>query len=100
MDVVQTIISCALHQKRVIDDTLTLSKLDHNLIITPIRSQPVVVVKEVINMFKVECRKEDIALSFHEDRSLGDLGADWVMFDPSRLHQVGWPCIVLSLLLC
>lgn len=101
MDVIQTIISCALHQKRVIDDTLTLSKLDSNLIvITPIKSQPVVVVKEVINMFKVECRKEDIALRFHEDRSLGDLGADWVMIDPSRLHQVSWPCIVLYLWLC
>lgn len=95
MDAVQTIISCALHQKRVIDDTLTLSKLDSNLmIITPVRSQAVIVVKQVMNMFKVECSKEDIALNFHEDHSLRDLHADWAMFDPSRLHQVCCPSLI------
>jgi hypothetical protein len=36
IDALQTIVSCSLHQKRVIDDVLTLSKLDSNLIrITP-----------------------------------------------------------------
>jgi hypothetical protein len=37
IDALQTIVSCSLHQKRVIDDVLTLSKLDSNLIlITPV----------------------------------------------------------------
>jgi signal transduction histidine kinase len=36
IDALQTIVSCSLHQKRVIDDVLTLSKLDSDLIlITP-----------------------------------------------------------------
>jgi signal transduction histidine kinase len=36
IEALEIIVSCSLHQKRVIDDVLTLSKLDSNLIlITP-----------------------------------------------------------------
>jgi signal transduction histidine kinase len=93
MDAVETIIACSLHQKRVIDDVLTLSKLDSNLIlITPVRVQPVVVVKQAIKMFEVECVRDQISLGFCEDPSLRGLGAEWAMFDPSRLHQVSSLC--------
>jgi signal transduction histidine kinase len=88
-DALQTIISCSLHQKRVIDDILTLSKLDsYFILITPIRVQPAVVGAEAIKMFEVECSKENIELSFYEDPSISNTGADWVMMDPSRLLQV------------
>jgi signal transduction histidine kinase len=37
IEALEIIVSCSLHQKRVIDDVLTLSKLDSNLIlITPV----------------------------------------------------------------
>jgi signal transduction histidine kinase len=89
LDAQQTIVSCSLHQKRVTDDILTLSKLDSNLIlITPIRVQPVAVVAEAVKMFEVESSKEGIDLSFFEDPSLSITGASWVMMDPSRLLQV------------
>lgn len=89
LDALQTIISCSLHQKRVVDDILTLSKLDSALIlITPIRMRPSLVVEEAVKMFELECSKENIELSFIEDSSLASLGADWVMLDPSRLLQV------------
>jgi signal transduction histidine kinase len=89
LDAQQTIVSCSLHQKRVIDDILTLSKLDSNLIlITPIRVQPVAVVAEAVKMFEVESSKDGIELSFVEDPSLLITGATWVMMDPSRLLQV------------
>ncbi|CAN9475438.1 unnamed protein product [Alternaria alternata] len=50
------IVSCSMHQKRVIDDVLTLSKfLILNLIlITPMRVQPAVVVSDAVRMFEVE----------------------------------------------
>lgn len=87
IDSLQTIVSCSLHQKRVIDDVLTLSKLDSNLLlITPMRVQPAVVVSEAIKMFDVECSQMQINLEFKEDDSLR--GFEWVMLDPSRLHQV------------
>ncbi|KAF1925275.1 putative histidine kinase HHK8p [Didymella exigua CBS 183.55] len=87
IDSLQTIVSCSLHQKRVIDDVLTLSKLDSNLIlITPVRVQSTVVVSEALKMFDVECSQMDIKLEFRKDPTFE--GHDWVMLDPSRLLQV------------
>lgn len=87
IDSLQTIVSCSLHQKRVIDDVLTLSKLDSNLIlITPVRVQSSVVVSEALKMFDVECSQMDIQLEFQKDTSFE--GYEWVMLDPSRLLQV------------
>lgn len=87
IDSLHTIVSCSLHQKRVIDDVLTLSKLDSNLIlITPVRVQSAVVVSEALKMFDVECSQMDIKLEFCRDPTFE--GYDWVMLDPSRLLQV------------
>ena len=87
IDSLQTVVSCSLHQKRVIDDVLTLSKLDSDLIlITPVRVQSAVVVSEALKMFDVECSQMDIKLEFRRDPT--SEGYDWVMLDPSRLLQV------------
>jgi len=81
------IVSCSMHQKRVIDDVLTLSKLDSNLIlITPMRVQPAVVVSDAVRMFDVECNQAGIKLAFLIDETFN--GMDWTMLDPSRLLQV------------
>ncbi|KAF1913435.1 hypothetical protein BDU57DRAFT_356309 [Ampelomyces quisqualis] len=83
----QTIVTCSLHQKRVIDDVLTLSKLDSELIlITPVKVQPTCVILKAMKMFDVECRQMDMKLEFREDKSVKEI--DWVMLDPSRLLQV------------
>jgi signal transduction histidine kinase len=87
IDSLQTIITCSLHQKRVVDDVLTLSKLDSELIvITPVRVQPTVVILEALKMFDVECQQMDIKLEFQEDPSARDFA--WGMLDPSRMLQV------------
>lgn len=87
IDSLSTILTCSAHQKRVIDDVLTLSKLDSELIlITPVRVQISVVILEALKMFEVECRQLDIKLDFKEDISAKEF--DWVMLDPSRLLQV------------
>jgi CheY-like chemotaxis protein len=76
-----------MHQKRVIDDVLTLSKLDSNLIlITPMRVQPAVVVSDAVRMFEVECNQSGIDLTFRVDETFS--GMEWTMLDPSRLLQV------------
>ncbi|EUC36135.1 hypothetical protein COCCADRAFT_34420 [Bipolaris zeicola 26-R-13] len=81
------IVSCSMHQKRVIDDVLTLSKLDSDLIlITPMRVQPAIVVSDAVKMFEVECSQSDIKLTFHVDETFK--GIEWAMLDPSRLLQV------------
>jgi hypothetical protein len=87
IDALQTIVSCSTHATRIIDDVLTLSKLDSNLIlITPIRVQPTAVVHEAIRMFMIECQQTGIQLEFIKDESIKDF--EWVMLDPSRLLQV------------
>jgi signal transduction histidine kinase len=87
LDSLQTIVQCSLHQRRVIDDVLTLSKLDSNLIlITAVRVQAAVVVSEALKMFEVECNQTDIKLEFRKDPTFE--GHDFVILDPSRLLQV------------
>lgn len=88
-DSAQTIILCAQHQKRIVDDVLTLSKLDSAmLLVTPVDVQPIAVMQRALKMFENELRTADIALRFRVDKSMEDLKIDWVRLDPSRLLQV------------
>ena len=89
IDAAQTIALCAQHQKRIVDDILTLSKLDSALlIVTPVAVQPVAVVQRALKMFEGELETNDIAMEFRMEKSYLDLGIDWVKLDPSRLLQV------------
>jgi PAS domain S-box-containing protein len=89
IDAAQTIALCAQHQKRIVDDILTLSKLDSALlIVTPVAVQPVAVVQRALKMFEGELETNDIAMEFRMETSYLDLGIDWVKLDPSRLLQV------------
>jgi len=88
-DAAQTVVLCAQHQKRIIDDILTLSKLDSDLLlITPIEVQPISVVQSALKMFDSEVQKSDMELRFRVDPSYQSLAVDWVRLDPSRLLQV------------
>jgi signal transduction histidine kinase len=89
MDAVETIILCAQHQKRIIDDVLTLSKLDSNmLLITPVEFQPLHTTKDVLKMFEGEAKKHDISMNLRVDKSYWSLNVNWARLDPSRLTQV------------
>ncbi|KAF1953321.1 hypothetical protein CC80DRAFT_494610 [Byssothecium circinans] len=80
---------CVNHQKSIVDDILTVSKLDSNLLcITPVPVQPVAVVQRAINMFKPEVQAKDIDFHYCPDPSLQKLDVDWVNLDPSRLLQI------------
>ncbi|KAH7379750.1 putative histidine kinase M3YPp [Cadophora sp. MPI-SDFR-AT-0126] len=88
-DATETIVLCAQHQKRIIDDVLTLSKLDSDLlVITPIDVQLVSTIQASLKMFDVEIQNSDIDLRFQVDKSYAELAVDWVKLDPSRLSQV------------
>ncbi|KAG5933877.1 hypothetical protein E4U53_000842 [Claviceps sorghi] len=89
LDAINTISLCAGHQKRIVDDILTLSKLDSRLIsVTPVDVQPLVVVEQVVKMFQPEIRAHDINLKVKVDASYREFDIDWVTLDPSRLRQV------------
>ncbi|KAK2600813.1 hypothetical protein N8I77_010320 [Diaporthe amygdali] len=85
----ETIIACAQHQKRIVDDILTMSKLDSKLLaVTPITVDPLQIAKESLKMFEVEARRVDIDLRMKVDKSYEDLRLEFLDLDPSRLKQV------------
>jgi CheY-like chemotaxis protein len=72
-----------------VDDILTISKLDSNLLlITPIPTQPLAVVKRAVKMFDAELQAKDIKVVFNEHSSVQALYLDWATLDPSRVLQI------------
>lgn len=89
IDAAQTIALCAQHQKRIVDDVLTLSKLDSAmLMVTPVDAQPLQVVQRALKMFEGEVQTAGINMEFILDDSFRKLNIDWVKIDPSRVLQV------------
>ncbi|KAF2858076.1 hypothetical protein K470DRAFT_260147 [Piedraia hortae CBS 480.64] len=89
LDAAQIINLCAQHQKRIVDDILTLSKLDSRLLlVTPVDTQPLMVVQRALKMHESEIQAADIQMKLVVDKSYQDLGLDWVRLDPSRMLQV------------
>jgi len=83
------IIYCAMHQKRIIDDILTLSRLDSNLLhISPEPAQPLQLVRGALKMFEAELKRAGTTLEFIEGESLECLKLCWTLLDPSRVLQV------------
>jgi signal transduction histidine kinase len=89
LDAIDTIQTCATHQKRIVDDILTLSKLDSKLlVISPITLQPAAFLQDAYKMFKDEANKAHVDLQVRCDASIADLNVDWALLDPSRVLQV------------
>ncbi|KAF2769491.1 hypothetical protein EJ03DRAFT_272170 [Teratosphaeria nubilosa] len=85
---VNTIMTCAIHQKRIMDDILTLSKLDSKLLtISPAPIQQDSILKDVQKMFEKDAQKMGVDLHVVKDSSNID-GLDWVLLDAGRLMQV------------
>ncbi|KAF1831606.1 hypothetical protein BDW02DRAFT_600665 [Decorospora gaudefroyi] len=86
IDAAQTIALCAQHQKRIVDDVLTLSKLDSAmLMVTPVDAQPLQVVQRALKMFEGEVQTAGIQMEFVLTDSFNQLNVDWVRIDPSRV---------------
>lgn len=89
VEAADTIIYCAMHQKRIVDDILTLSRLDSNLlIISPEAEQPVQLVRNATKMFEAELKRTDMALEIREEESIRELNVEWTLLDPSRVLQI------------
>lgn len=85
----ETILTCAQHQKRIVDDILTMSKLDSKLLaVTPCTVNPVLIVTDALKMFDVEARRTDIHLTKYIDQSYKNLDHEYLDLDPSRVKQV------------
>jgi signal transduction histidine kinase/CheY-like chemotaxis protein len=89
LEAAQTISLCVAHQKSIVDDILTVSKLDSNLlVITPIATQPLDVVRRAIKMFDPELQAKQVEVKYEVHASFADLGVEYTMLDPSRILQI------------
>ncbi|KAG4420373.1 hypothetical protein IFR04_006485 [Cadophora malorum] len=89
LDAAQTIVLCAQHQKRIIDDVLTLSKLNSALLqVTPVSVQVEDTVRRTLKMFESELLADNIDIAFAVEPSYNTAGIDFVFCDPVRLNQI------------
>jgi CheY-like chemotaxis protein/anti-sigma regulatory factor (Ser/Thr protein kinase) len=85
LESVGIIISCCAHQRRIVDDILTLSKLDSKLLeIAPSLTKLDSMLFELEKMFEADAQKFDVSLRLNKD--LGKV--EWAMLDTGRLTQV------------
>jgi CheY-like chemotaxis protein len=88
-EALETIDLCILHQKAILDDVLSFSKLESSMLeITPQACQPEQQLRSTLKMFHAEFRKHHIDYEFRVDPLYRELGVDWVMADLARIGQV------------
>ncbi|KAJ5135315.1 uncharacterized protein N7515_004593 [Penicillium bovifimosum] len=85
----RTISLCIAHQKRIVDDVLTFSKLDASMLtLSPRRAEPKRHLAKSLSIFRPELRKQDIEFEYKLDNSYAENGIEWVMADLDRVSQV------------
>ena len=107
MESARTILLCVNHQTRIIEDILTVSKLDATLLtVTPTEVQIHDLIAKTLSIFDDEVKRKDIALHFEVcgvslacllitnccprkiKESYVQNKTNWVFADPSRVTQV------------
>lgn len=85
-----TILACAAHQKRIIDDVLVLSRLDSQMLsITPTTASPSVVIENTMKIFEGVAAQKGIKLASGRVNDALDLRrVNHVYVDTTRLMQV------------
>jgi signal transduction histidine kinase/CheY-like chemotaxis protein len=89
LDAAQTIAQCCAHMRHIVDDILTISKLDSGLLdMTPVVAQPENVARHAVRMFDAEAKAAGIDISLVVDQSYRDMEIDWTSLDPTRVLQI------------
>lgn len=89
LDAGNTTMYCVQHQKQIVDDVLTLSKLDSDLlVVSPVPVQPMSLMQSLSKIFEPEMRSSDIGLCVVEDESLARHEMSWLLLDPNRFLQI------------
>ena len=89
LESIDIIVSCARHQKRIIDDVLTFSKLDSGMLKTcPVPMLPTEVVDQALKMFQNELHRSNVELEYKVGMSYTQMAVGWVLLDPTRFLQI------------
>ena len=89
LDAAQMIVSLTAHQHRIVDDILTLSKLDSGMLpLALIVTDILIVAKDTLKMFKADLEAADIRATLDCDPTMDKYRARQVYCDPSRIRQI------------
>ncbi|UPX17010.1 uncharacterized protein EKO05_0007387 [Ascochyta rabiei] len=89
VDSAETIVQCSKHMKTIVDDVLTISKLDSGLFaMTPIDVPLESTARDAVKMFEGEAKSAGVELQFHIDTSCKQLGVVNISLDPTRVLQI------------
>jgi signal transduction histidine kinase len=89
IDNASTILLCAQHQKRIVDDVLTLSKLEYTMLsVSPRPTRLPALVERWMKMFEAQLVSYDIQLKIIPHHSIADKNNSWVLCDESRIQQI------------
>lgn len=80
---------CISHQKKILDDVLTFSKIDVSMLtLSPRRVKPKLYLIDPISLFRPQLQRNNIQFDYHADSSYAGCGIDWVVADLDRMSQV------------
>lgn len=89
VEAADSILFCVAHQRRIIDDILTLGKLDSGLLaISPAAFRPSELVEQCLKMFTIEFEVNKIMMRTQLDDMLAMTHTSSVLGDSSRLLQI------------
>ncbi|KAF2213274.1 hypothetical protein CERZMDRAFT_121011 [Cercospora zeae-maydis SCOH1-5] len=88
-EAVETISLCVAHQKNIVDDVLSFSKLDASLLsLRPQPSDPSHQLAKTLKMFQHEFKKHEMQFGYRVDPSYKESGIRTVLADMPRIGQV------------
>lgn len=94
LNAAECIEQCTMHQRRIVDDILTMSKLEGGMLpfnLSPV--QPMLVVKDVLKIFSRESVHSGIEITLRRDLSLEMVNElEFLELDPGRYVILSFPC--------
>jgi hypothetical protein len=89
IEAAETISLCVAHQKSLVDDILSFSKLDASMLsLSPKSVQPKRQLADSLKMFQPELRKQSMTFEYLVDYSYDNIQVDFVQADLVRISQV------------
>ncbi|KAI4941458.1 hypothetical protein J4E86_010491 [Alternaria arbusti] len=89
VDAAETIVQCSKHMKTIVDDVLTMSKLDSGLfVMTPVDVKFDSIARDAVKMFEGEAKSAGVDLRFQLEESCKKVAVDLVSLDPTRVLQI------------
>lgn len=88
IEAANTILVCANHQKRLVDDVLTMSKMDFTISLSPTATKPPDLVGGALKILEADLAAAAVELEIVVEPSMADLEVGHVLCDSLRVTQI------------